>query len=256
DYFGSLNTYLARSDGTFVMAASSATPPSISSQLAFALVITDMTADGNQDIVVFYSSEALSIAPGRGDGTFDSAAIYTNFGSLHPLASPSSVALGDLNGDGSTDVVVTHSTPSLAQPGVSVLLGIPAPFLRTRITHNGDFFIGQDNAVFTVQVSNAGNAVTAGKVTLQDALETPAAYYFDVISIAGQGWACTGTDQCSREDVLQPGASYPPVIVHVDVGHGVDVPVGNRAVVGGGGAAQTESTDSATLLQYQGYCLF
>jgi hypothetical protein len=62
--------------------------------------------------VANYDSDNVSVLLGNGDGTFQSAQNYgTDFG-------PSSVAIGDLNGDGYPDLAVTNAL----RDNVSVLI--------------------------------------------------------------------------------------------------------------------------------------
>jgi uncharacterized repeat protein (TIGR01451 family) len=101
-------------------------------------------------------------------------------------------------------------------------------------THAGDFFQGQTGAVYTVTVTNSGEAPTLGTVTLVDTVPTGLV----PTAAAGTGWTCTvsgETVDCTRADPIAAGASYDPVTVTVDVL--VDAPpsVANTALVAGGG---------------------
>ena len=80
-----------------------------------------MNGDKKLDLIAANRSDkTFSVLLGNGDGTFQSALSY-------PLgASPSSLVVGDFNGDGKVDLAITTDcgTSSCAQPGqVSVLLG-------------------------------------------------------------------------------------------------------------------------------------
>jgi hypothetical protein len=74
----------------------------------FVLAFGDLDGDGGLDIVTAsrpdQSSGRLAVQKGEAGGRFSAAAV-------HPIpASPSAVALADLDNDGRTDIVVGHST--------------------------------------------------------------------------------------------------------------------------------------------------
>jgi hypothetical protein len=84
------------------------------------LVAADMNHDGKLDLVTmdYGSSGKVSVLPGNGDGSFGREVDYSNPGSV---SSPTAFAVGDFNGDGSTDVVVV-GTSSTGGSHVDVLL--------------------------------------------------------------------------------------------------------------------------------------
>jgi hypothetical protein len=82
----------------------------------------DFNGDGKLDLAVANSGDAaagddggISILPGNGDGTFQSAK------NVSAGKNPGSVAAADLNGDGRVDLVVTNGDSGVGQVGV--LLG-------------------------------------------------------------------------------------------------------------------------------------
>src|SRR5438552_374063 len=64
--------------------------------------------------------------------------------------------------------------------------------------------------------------------------------------MSGTGWSCMlATLTCSRSDVLVSSASYPAIILAVNVAGNATSPVTNTAAVSGGGETNT-SNDSAS----------
>ncbi len=109
---GSVAVLLGNGDGTFQPAVTYST----GAYNAQALAVGDVNGDGIPDLIVANAcvapghsgcvgeTGAVSILLGNGDGTFGPAAVYSSGGDY-----ASSVALGDLRGDGSQDVVVANS---------------------------------------------------------------------------------------------------------------------------------------------------
>jgi hypothetical protein len=240
--------YLNRGDGTFAPPVSYQRPQSISSIRMAEPAVGDLTADGNLDLVVGYAGfdGSLLLFPGRGDGTLDTPAIY-------PVAfNPASFVLGDLNGDGRIDIPLVTESSSLI-----ILNGAQAPFLRLTQTHNGDFLLDQDDAAFTIQVSNAGVAATSGVVTVKDIVGT----YYELTSLSGMGWTCNVVPMsvlsgCTRSDPLEPGTSYPPITAQILMRLNSPSPATNQVLLSGGGSAGGEVTDAATVLPFGGSCVF
>jgi hypothetical protein len=240
---GGVSIYLGRGDGSF--AAPVFYPPdriaSGAAPLSVGIAIADVTADGIADLVITNSGSIrgyVEVFPGNGDGTFQAPAVYsvaTPNSSFLPLLS--SLALADLNGDGRIDVLIGREEGYLA-----VLNGTPGPFLRSLITHEGDFTYQQPDAFFTVQVSNATGALaTSGAVTVSNASTSPPTV---VTSMNGVGWECAGNVIiCSRSDPLEPGSSYPPIRAAVMVFSLSSLPI--AMTVSGGGSPATEARDTA-----------
>ena len=112
-------------------------------------------------------------------------------------------------------------------------------------THTGNFTQGQQNAAYTVTVSNAkGAGATSGLVTVNEVLPTG----MELVEMIGTGWTCTG-NTCTRSDVLDAGNSYPVITVTVNVDSDAPSSLTNQAIVTGGGSAATVVSDVTTINQ-------
>jgi uncharacterized repeat protein (TIGR01451 family) len=115
---------------------------------------------------------------------------------------------------------------------------IAAPDLQISKQHNGpvngDFFVGEIGATYTINVFNGGTGNSFGAVTVVDTLP-PAG--LTATAISGSGWNCTlATLTCTRNDfALTPGSNYPFITVTVNVSLTAPPNVTNTATVSGGG---------------------
>jgi hypothetical protein len=116
-------------------------------------------------------------------------------------------AVSDPNDTGTTGKSATDS----------VTLGVLSPDITITSSHSGGFVAG-GTGTYTFNVSDKANAgPTTGPVTVT--FPVPAG--LTATSASGSGWTCTISGQavsCTRSDVLQPGASYPPLTAGVSVG--------------------------------------
>jgi hypothetical protein len=132
---GSVGVLLNNGDGTFQPAVLYSTGP----QIVTALAVADVNGDGRPDLIAsgcpYLQSGAVcpagahgivSVLLGNSDGTFQQAVAYTTGG-----AEASSVTVGDVNGDGKPDILITNTCQGGEcgydneglHGGVSVLLG-------------------------------------------------------------------------------------------------------------------------------------
>jgi uncharacterized protein (UPF0548 family) len=119
-----VSVLLGNGDGTFQHAVNSSAP---GANLWFQYVVGDFNGDGKLDLAMAnggtaqagYTDNGVSVLLGNGDGTFQTAVNYT------VGAAPSSLVVGDFNGDGKPDLAVTKegTAPDFTDGGVSVLLG-------------------------------------------------------------------------------------------------------------------------------------
>ncbi len=148
--------------------------------------------------------------------------------------------------------VVTVSGQGDVNPGnntatdpVTILAG---PDLAITKTHTGSFSQGQIGATYTITVTNTGGVPTTAPVVVNDTLPPG----LTATSISGTGWTCTlGPLQCSRPDVLVPGASYPPITITVNVSPTAPATLTNIATVSSGGdvnSANDTTSDGAGIM--------
>ncbi|SFN57217.1 beta strand repeat-containing protein, partial [Dokdonella immobilis] len=123
--------------------------------------------------------------------------------------------------------------PALPRCGDDVEVPVvQLPDLTVVKTHVGSFTQGQVGATYTLVVSNIGAGPTSGVVTLIDTLPMD----LTAEAISGPGWTCVlATLTCTRSDILNPGASFPPVTLTVSVALNAASPLVNLATVTGGG---------------------
>ena len=141
---------------------------------------------------------------------------------------------------------VSSATPDPAPENNSGTAGTlvvdASPDLAIAKTHSGNATQGQVGFTYTITVSNAGTAATSGTTTVQDVLPAD----MTATAISGSGWNCTlGTLTCDRADALAPSASYPVIILTVNVAPNAAPAVVNTATVANAGDTNP-ANDTAT----------
>ncbi len=272
DFSGNVSILLGNGDGTFQSAVhfGAGTNPR-------SAVSTDLNRDGKEDLVVVNNgSNDVSILLGNGSGSFLTAVQYAagtgpanatagdfnddgtldlavaNHGSnnvsilaglgagafapaVHSAAGsgPVAIAAADFDGDGKPDL----ATASSGSGSMSILRNTcPVPDLTITKSHAGTFTQGSTGKTYTIIVTNGGAAPTDGVVSVTDLLPIG----LSATGMSGTGWTCTpGTLTCTRNDVLGPAASYPPLTLTVNVASGAPASVTNTVIVAGGGEVNT-----------------
>ena len=118
--YGGVDVYLGNGDGTFQASVDYSSGGYITEEV----ILADMNGDGKPDLVVAHCGDSncvhgkVGVLLGNGDGTFHEAQTYDSGGDLAVA-----VAVGDVNGDGKPDLVVSNYGIYYTEPIVSVLLG-------------------------------------------------------------------------------------------------------------------------------------
>jgi uncharacterized protein (TIGR03437 family) len=120
----------------------------------------------------------------------------------------------------------------------------PAPVLSVTKSHTGSFTQGQTGATYTVRVSNGASA---GPTTATVSVGETVPVGLTLVSMAGTGWACSGAT-CTRSDVLAAGASYPAIIVTVNVASTAPSQVTNQVTASGGGSVSAAASDVTNIV--------
>lgn len=109
---------------------------------------------------------------------------------------------------------------------------VTAPRLNIVLKHNAPFTQGQVCA-YRIAVSNTGTGPTSGPVHVTMTLPDGLTYH----SFSGSGWVLDqGTLTFTQDGVLNPGASFPTLILNVDVADHAPGKIDPSVVVSGGGS--------------------
>jgi hypothetical protein len=176
---GSVAVLLGNGDGTFRAAVAYDS----GGEIAHSVAVADVNKDGFPDLVVanqlicaggtdYCDTGNVAVILGNGDGTFRPAATYYGGGE-----GPTSVAVADVNGDGTPDLVVANcggcgssfvgvllgNGDGTFQPAVSYPAGIePLSVVVADINGDGNPDVIVADACFSGDCSNGGVAVLLG----------------------------------------------------------------------------------------------
>jgi uncharacterized repeat protein (TIGR01451 family) len=149
----------------------------------------------------------------------------------------------------SNSVSVSGGGSASSSTSDSTVISANPPVLSIGKSHTGSFAQGQNGAAYTVTVSNtAGAGPTSGPVMVTETVPSG----MTMVSMAGTGWTCPGTaaNNCTRSNVLNGGASYPAIMVTVNVASSASSQLTNHVSVSGGGSGPA-STGDLTLVEGQ-----
>jgi uncharacterized repeat protein (TIGR01451 family) len=137
-------------------------------------------------------------------------------------------------------------TSAMTVPVILTVNGTPVWNISK--THTGNFTAGQNNATYTVTVSNQSApsvGLTSGTVTVTDTVPNG----MTLVSMAGDGWTCPAQGKsCTRSDSISSGESYASITVTVNVVTTSQTSLTNQVSVSGGGAASAASASDQTAI--------
>jgi hypothetical protein len=225
--FGTLITYVGKGDGTFSVSGTAVAFGEPSIGFAQHTVAADFNDDGKIDFVSGDSSGNVEVALGAGDGTFVATPIL--YSATSPVLIPSSFAIqsvGDLNGDGLTDLIgigsdFIYSGIADGNGGFRYTIALPAtaynevyiPSSTADFNHDGKqdaIFVGFDGTA-AVALSNGDGTFKTPLAVIQPP-NTLACYpsYSATGDINGDGnldvvFAYSGDAACSNRTNVSAG---------------------------------------------------
>jgi uncharacterized repeat protein (TIGR01451 family) len=178
---------------------------------------------------------AIAVSPSSADGYYNSGT------QVQITATPTaghtfSGFSGDLTGTANPQIL------AMAAPHSVTANFIAPPRFSLTVRHNGTFTRGEQNATYTITVSNTSATATTGAVTVSEALSSG----LTLVSMAGTGWTCA-SHSCTRNDSLAGGSAYASITVTVNIANNAGSPLVNTVTVSGGGAASATTTSSVPI---------
>ncbi len=197
----------------------------------------------------FQSQYALTVAvsPAAGGSATPASGNFYNAGTSVPVVATPNSGYSFANWSGPVVNANAASTSILMNAAGSITANFsPLPAALSIISsHNGNFYLGQAGATYTLTVTNGASAgPTSGLVTVTETMPTG----MTLVSMSGTNWTCPiGGNTCTRSDALLTGASYPPITVTVNVASNAPSQVTNQVSVSGGGSATADAGDLTTI---------
>jgi uncharacterized repeat protein (TIGR01451 family) len=157
-------------------------------------------------------------------------------GSYPPIVLTVNVAANASNTTNTANLQYADSNSANNFASDPTTIGPPIVDLAISKSHAGDFSQGQTGAQYHLVVTNLGAVTSSGTVQVIDVLPPD----MMLTAMGGTGWDCpSGGTTCTRNDPLAKGASYPPIVVTVDVSATAQASVLNYASVANAGDGYT-----------------
>lgn len=188
----------------------------------------------------------LTLQSLSGKGWACAGSTCTRVDALQSLSSyPPLVELVEV--DSSISGAVTNSATvfgggSATQSGQTSFAVTPLTGLGISVRHSGNPTPGGTVTYQLVVRSGVSASSTGERVTVTESVPSGLA----ITSMSGTGWTCAN-NQCGRDDVLQPSASYPPIFVTMYVSTSAPLTAINTATVVQG-TASASGNDWTTVL--------
>ena len=195
-----------------------------------------------------------AVANGWTCGAAGQVVTCTNSASINPGASAATIPLmvavsATASGTISNTATVAGFGDGNAANNSSTDSVLFAPDMAIAETHSGNFGPGTNGAI-TLSVSNAGNSLTSGAITVSDTLPPELTF----VSGNGSGWTCGAASQvvtCSNPGPIAAGASAANIPLIVAVGASASGQIANTAMVstvGDTNAVNDSATDNLTVV--------
>jgi uncharacterized repeat protein (TIGR01451 family) len=113
---------------------------------------------------------------------------------------------------------------------------VNSPNLSVTKSATPSAFTPAGSAVYSITVTNSGNAPTSGTITVTDTLDANLTY----VSASGSGWTCNPAGQvvtCNSTTAVAAAAAAPVITLNATVKSNGEVSVTNIVAVSGGGQA-------------------
>jgi hypothetical protein len=179
----------------------------------------------------------VTASPASSDG-------YYNLGTQVQISATASAGDEFSSFSGNLTGTPDPQTLAMSAPASVTANFVPVPRFRVTMGHSRAFTKGENNALYSILVSDISSTATSGAITVSEAL--PAG--MTLVSMAGAGWTCVaGGHTCTRSDSLSGGRSYPVVTVTVDIAASAQSPLVISVTVSGGGAASVTETTSVAI---------